>query len=148
MRLGAAAVLGATVGVVLAALRRARLLDAAGNPRVQMIDSSRGIANPAATEQERHRPQGLAHLHGAQNHHIWLDPLRALDREIASELRPYRGKTFVAFHDVAPFFAERYDLRAVAVVDVPELSPSPADLQRVIAEVRRSQLKALLREPQ
>lgn len=182
----------------LAALRRARvlvknglgmeaflprLLDAAGNPRVQVIDSSRGIATLAATEQERHRPQGLAHLHGAQNPHIWLDPLRAaaqvatirdglikadpgcaagyrrnaattiaqlraLDREIASQLRPYRGKTFVAFHDVAPYFAERYGLRAVAVVDVPELSPSPADLQRIIAEVRRSQLKALLSEPQ
>lgn len=74
--------------------------------------------------------------------------MQALNHEIASQLKPYRGKTFVAFHDVAPYFAERYGLRAVFVVDVPEISPSPADLQRVIKEVRSSQLKALLSEPQ
>ena len=33
-------------------------------------------------------------------------------------------------------------------MDVPELNPSPADLQRVAAEVKRSQLKALVSEPQ
>jgi zinc transport system substrate-binding protein len=74
--------------------------------------------------------------------------LKQLNSEIASQLEPYRGKTFVAFHDFAPYFAQRYGLKADYLVDVPELNPSPADLQRVAAEVKSSQLKALLSEPQ
>jgi len=165
-----------------------RLLEAAGNSRLRVIDSSRGIATLAANGQASHTGHDHDHHHharghGARNPHIWLDPLRAaeqvatirdglieadpdcaatyrrnaattiarlqaLNHEIASPLKPYRGKTFVAFHDVAPYFAERYGLRAVFVVDVPEISPSPADLQRVIKTVRSSQLKAVLSEPQ
>lgn len=74
--------------------------------------------------------------------------LTQLNSEIAGQLEPYRGKTFVAFHDFAPYFAQRYGLKADYLVDVPELNPAPADLQRVAAEVKSSQLKALLSEPQ
>lgn len=78
----------------------------------------------------------------------FLAQLQKLNSEIADQLKPYRGKTFVAFHDFAPYFADRYGLKARFLVDVPELNPSPADLQRVAAEVRDTQLKALLSEPQ
>jgi zinc/manganese transport system substrate-binding protein len=74
--------------------------------------------------------------------------LQQLNSEIAGQLQPYRGKTFVAFHDFAPYFAQRYGLKADYLVDVPELNPAPADLQRVAAAVKTSQLKALLSEPQ
>jgi zinc/manganese transport system substrate-binding protein len=74
--------------------------------------------------------------------------LQQLNSDIAAQLKPYRGKTFVAFHDFAPYFAQRYGLKAEYLVDVPELNPSPADLQRVAAEVKRSQLNAMLSEPQ
>ncbi|MEB3317369.1 MAG: zinc ABC transporter substrate-binding protein [Cyanobacteriota bacterium] len=74
--------------------------------------------------------------------------LRQLHREFTRQLQPFRGKTFVAFHDVAPYFAERYGLKAVFLVDVPELNPTPGDLQRVSQAVKRSDLKALLSEPQ
>jgi zinc/manganese transport system substrate-binding protein len=74
--------------------------------------------------------------------------LKQMNSEIANQLKPYTGKTFIAFHDFAPYFAQRYGLKAEYLVDVPELNPSPADLQRVAAEVKRTQLKALLSEPQ
>lgn len=74
--------------------------------------------------------------------------LQRLHTTIAARLGPYRGRTFVAFHDVAPYFAERYGLRGTFLVDLPESHPSPRDLQRVAAEVKRSQLQALLSEPQ
>jgi zinc/manganese transport system substrate-binding protein len=74
--------------------------------------------------------------------------LRQLNGEIARQLKPYAGQTFVAFHDFAPYFAQRYGLRVDALVDVPEVNPAPADLQRVAAVVKRSQLRALLSEPQ
>ncbi|MDA0718378.1 MAG: zinc ABC transporter substrate-binding protein [Cyanobacteria bacterium] len=74
--------------------------------------------------------------------------LKQLNSEISGQLQSYRGKTFVAFHDFAPYFAQRYGLKAEFLVDLPELNPAPADLQRVAAEVKGSQLKALLSEPQ
>lgn len=74
--------------------------------------------------------------------------LQRLNGEIARDLKPYRGKTFVAFHDFAPYFAQRYGLQADFLVDVPHVNPSPADMQRVAGIVRRSQLQALLSEPQ
>lgn len=176
----------------LAALRQARVLvknglgmegfldklvASAGNPQLQVIDSSRGVATLESAE------HGDDHGHGALNPHIWLDPLRAvqqvesirdglvkadpscadgyrrnaaaytaqlkqLDGTIAAQLKPYAGKTFIAFHDFAPYFAQRYGLKADYVVDVPELNPSPADLQRVASEVKRTELRALLSEPQ
>ena len=182
----------------LAALRRARVLvknglemeaflsklvAAAGNAQLQVIDSSHGIATIDSPESDHHADHDHGHAHGEVNPHIWLDPLRAvqqvetirdglvkadpscaegyqrnaatyivqletLNNEITSQLEPYRGKTFIAFHDFAPYFAQRYNLKADFLVDVPELNPSPADLQRVAAEVRQTQLKALLSEPQ
>lgn len=172
-----------------------KLVAAAENPQLVVIDSSRGVATLESAEHgDEHGHDGdhdhgddhghdHGHDHGAVNPHIWLDPLRAvqqvatirdgliqadpscadgyrrnaaaftaqlkqLNREIASQLEPYRGKTFVAFHDFAPYFAQRYGLKADYLVDVPELNPAPADLQRVAAEVKSSQLKALLSEPQ
>lgn len=163
-----------------------KLVAAAENPQLVVIDSSRGVATLESAEHgdgHGHDGDDHGHDHGAVNPHIWLDPLRAvqqvatirdgliqadpscadgyrrnaaaftaqltqLNSEIASQLEPYRGKTFVAFHDFAPYFAQRYGLKADYLVDVPELNPSPADLQRVAAEVKSSQLKALLSEPQ
>ena len=74
--------------------------------------------------------------------------LKQLNSDISNQLQPYQGKTFVAFHDFAPYFAQRYGLKAEYLVDVPEINPTPADLNRVVAEVKRSQLQALLSEPQ
>jgi zinc/manganese transport system substrate-binding protein len=83
-----------------------------------------------------------------RNAAAFIAQLQQLNSEIADQLKPYSGKTFIAFHDFAPYFADRYGLKAEFLVDVPELNPSPADLQRVAAEVRTTQLKALLSEPQ
>jgi zinc transport system substrate-binding protein len=156
-----------------------KLIASAGNPQLQVIDSSRSVA----TLDTEHQDDGHGHDHGAVNPHIWLDPLRAvqqvetirdglvkadpscaegyrrnaaaftaelkkLNSEITAQLQPYRGKTFVAFHDFAPYFAQRYGLKAEYLVDVPEINPSPVDLRRVVAAVRSSQLKALVSEPQ
>jgi zinc/manganese transport system substrate-binding protein len=83
-----------------------------------------------------------------RNAAAYIAELKRLNSEIAAQLQPYRGKTFVAFHDFAPYFAQRYGLKAEYMLDVPELNPSPLDLQRVAAAVKGSQLKALVSEPQ
>ena len=74
--------------------------------------------------------------------------LKELNTEFTNKLKPYSGKSFVAFHDFATYFANRYSLKAEFLVDLPEMNPSPADLQRVSAQVKSSGLKALLTEPQ
>jgi zinc/manganese transport system substrate-binding protein len=78
----------------------------------------------------------------------YIQQLRDLDAEIASTLQPYTGKTFVAFHDFAPYFAQSYNLKATFLVDVPEGNPSPDDVKRVMDTVKQSNLKTLLTEPQ
>ncbi len=78
----------------------------------------------------------------------YASQLKGLNTTIATQLKPFRGQTFIAFHDFAPYFAARYGLKADFVVDVPEMNPTPEDLQRVSKKVQQSQLKALLSEPQ
>jgi len=165
-----------------------KLVSAAENPDLVVIDSSAGVATLESPGAQQHahshsHSHSHAHAHGDVNPHIWLDPLRAvqqvetirdglvqvdpscaegyqrnaaatvaelrqLNDAIADRLRPYAGQSFVAFHDFAPYFAERYNLKAEYLVDVPELNPSPADLRRVADLVKATQLQALLSEPQ
>ena len=83
-----------------------------------------------------------------RNAELYTQQLDDLNNDIRTQLQPFSGKSFVAFHDFAPYFAERYQLKASYIVDLPEMNPSPADLQRVATQVRQSQLQALLSEPQ
>lgn len=78
----------------------------------------------------------------------YIQKLRDLDAETTKLLQPYAGKTFVAFHDFAPYFAQSYNLKATFLVDVPEGNPSPNDVKRVMDTVQATNLKTLLTEPQ
>jgi len=78
----------------------------------------------------------------------YIQKLRELDAEATTLLKPYAGKTFVAFHDFAPYFADSYNLQATFLVDVPEGNPSPEDVKRIIDTVEATNLKTLLTEPQ
>ncbi|NEP11934.1 MAG: zinc ABC transporter solute-binding protein [Symploca sp. SIO2C1] len=91
-------------------------------------------------------PEGEAEY--TANAAAYIEELQKLDAEITSTLQPYAGKTFVAFHDFAPYFAQSYDLEAEFLVDIPEENPAPADVKRVTDAVEEANLKALLTEPQ
>jgi zinc/manganese transport system substrate-binding protein len=152
------------------------LISAAANPQLRVIDASRGVATKSHDDDHGHDHGGvnphiwLDPLRAVQQVEtiraglVAADPdcaegygrrakattaeLQALHQDLARQLQPFRGRAFVAFHDVAPYFAERYGLKAVALVDVPELNPTPADLQRVAATVKANRIQALLSEPQ
>jgi zinc transport system substrate-binding protein len=105
----------------------------------QQVDNIRDgliAADPACTDGYR------------RNAAAFTGQLRQLNTEFEKQLAPFRGQTFVVLHDFAPYFADRYGLRAEYLVDVPEQNPSPADLARVADTVKRTQLRALLSEPQ
>lgn len=78
----------------------------------------------------------------------YIQRLQALDAENTKMLQPFAGKTFVAFHDFAPYFAQSYGLKAEFLVDLPEGNPAPSDVKRVMDAVKLSDLKAILTEPQ
>ena len=91
-------------------------------------------------------PEGEAEYNA--NAAAFIAQLQTLDTDITATLQPYQGKTFVAFHDFAPYFAQSYGLKAVFLVDIPEGNPTPADVKRVTDEVKASNLKTILTEPQ
>jgi zinc transport system substrate-binding protein len=78
----------------------------------------------------------------------YIVKLQQLDREFTQKLQPFRGKTFVTYHDFAPYFAQSYNLKAQFLVGIPEENASPADVKRVIDSAQNSKLKTLLTEPQ
>ena len=78
----------------------------------------------------------------------YVEKLKTLDSEIAATLQPYSGKTFVAFHDFAPYFAQSYNLKAQFLVEIPEENPAPEDVKRIMDTVQSTNLKTILNEPQ
>ena len=78
----------------------------------------------------------------------YITKLQQLDREFTQKLRPFAGKTFVTYHDFAPYFAQSYHLNAQFLVGIPEENASPAAVKRVIDAAKDSKLKTLLTEPQ
>lgn len=78
----------------------------------------------------------------------YIEDLQALDAEISASLAPHTGRTFVAFHDFAAYFATSYNLEAEFLVGFPEENPSPEDVKRIIETVQASGLKTVLTEPQ
>lgn len=75
--------------------------------------------------------------------------LRELDAAIEAAARRWRKREIVTFHGSFGYFAERYGLRIVAVVEpFPGREPSPRYVREVVAALRREDAAALFYEPQ
>lgn len=76
--------------------------------------------------------------------------LMALDSEISKRLSGLGlGKDFVAFHNAWPYFARRYGLRIVGVIETaPGREPSAQHIVRLVNEIKRSKARAVMVEPQ
>ena len=78
----------------------------------------------------------------------YIQKLKELDQQYQQKLQPYRHTcTFITFHDAFPYLAQRYQLKQVAVVEIPEDQLSPEDVQKTIAAVKNYNVKALFDEP-
>jgi zinc transport system substrate-binding protein len=77
----------------------------------------------------------------------YLQQLTALNTEFEQALKPFQDRTFITFHDAFPYLAKRYDLRQIAVVEIPEDQLSPSDVKDTIDAVKQFQAKALFSEP-
>ena len=77
----------------------------------------------------------------------YIQQLEALDKEFKQRLQKYPNCTFITFHDAYPYLAQRYQLKQVAVVEIPEDQLSPQDVQRAVEVVKKYNVKALFGEP-
>lgn len=77
----------------------------------------------------------------------YIQQLENLNSEFQQTLQKNPNCTFVTFHDAYPYLAQRYNLKQVAVVEIPEDQLSPADVQKVVNTVKKYKIKALFSEP-
>lgn len=76
----------------------------------------------------------------------YIKQLDSLNNEFQQTLQKTPNCTFVTFHDAYPYLAQRYDLKQVAVVEIPEDQLAPADVQNAVNAVKKYKIKALFGE--
>ena len=63
-------------------------------------------------------------------------------------LAPHRAARLIAHHNTWPYFARRFRLDIVDVIEVKEgVSPSPARLAKLAAVIREQKVRVILHEP-
>ena len=81
------------------------------------------------------------------NAQAYIEQLQQLDNEFKEKLTPVQGCNFITFHDAFPYLAQRYGLEQEAIVEIPEESITPQDIQRIKQITEEHSVKALLTEP-
>jgi zinc transport system substrate-binding protein len=84
-----------------------------------------------------------------QNLARYLQQLAQLDQEIRTATASFRLREFVGFHPSFSYFARRYGLREVGIIEVaPGREPTPRAFQNIIEAIRRYGIKVIFSEPQ
>ncbi len=79
----------------------------------------------------------------------YVNQLRSLDQEIASETRSFSRREFITFHPAWTYFAHRYGLVEAAVIEeAPGKEPSVAYIMHVVDVARALDVRAIFAEPQ
>jgi len=77
------------------------------------------------------------------------DSLAALDKEVETRTKALRTRGFVTFHGSFQYFAERYKLEIIAVIEpYPGSQPSGAYISKVLEVIKSKNVPALFSEPQ
>ncbi len=79
----------------------------------------------------------------------YLARLMTLDNTIAGVTAGFQLREFVSFHPSFTYFARRYQLQEVGVIEVaPGREPTPRALQNIINAIKRYNIKVIFSEPQ
>lgn len=73
--------------------------------------------------------------------------LTQAQKKIAKLLAPYKGKTFFVFHPTFGYFADEFGLKQEAV-EVEGKEPTAAQLQQLIEQARKEDVKIIFAQPQ
>jgi ABC-type Zn uptake system ZnuABC Zn-binding protein ZnuA len=81
------------------------------------------------------------------NRDRFLERLRARLVEWQQQLAPYRAAPLLAYHNTWPYFARRFRLDIIDVIEVKEgVAPSPARLAQLARTIREKRVRAILHE--
>ncbi|MGA7952233.1 MAG: zinc ABC transporter substrate-binding protein [Gloeobacterales cyanobacterium] len=81
------------------------------------------------------------------NAEAYLGKLEALDQEFKKTLASTNKKEFITFHDAFPYLADRYNLKQLAIIAIPEDELTPEDVQKTVQAAKIYKVKFLLSEP-
>lgn len=79
----------------------------------------------------------------------YIAELDRLDQTIYKETGKFKIKKYVSFHPAWDYFARRYGLESVGVIEsVPGKSPTPLDIKNIVGNIKKHGVKAVFAEPQ
>ena len=119
-----------------------------GNPHVWLDpvlaqDICRRIAQAFIQVDPEHKQEYESNLAA------YLAKLEDLHEEISKKVATFRQRDYVCFHPAFAYFARRYGIREVGVIEAaPGREPSPGHLQRIITALKTCQSRAVFAEPQ
>ena len=79
----------------------------------------------------------------------YLIELDKLDKMIKAEVDVFKIKEFVSFHASWDYFARRYGLEPVGVIEsAPGRNPTPIRIKNIVDQIKRHNIQAVFAEPQ
>lgn len=152
MRRGKAYV-DASYGVALLEIRAASL-DASsghghggGNPHYWLDPRNAEIISANILNGLRRVDPAHAKIYLA-NHQRFVNRLRAKQQEWETHLAPLAGQAVVAYHDNWAYFARRFRLHIVDLIEPkPGIPPSPARLASLIKKIQAQKVQILIQQP-
>lgn len=82
------------------------------------------------------------------NRDAFLARLKADLVEWEQLLAPHRAARLIAYHNTWPYFARRFRLNIVDVIEIKEgVAPSPARLAKLAATIREQKIRVIVHEP-
>ena len=104
---------------------------------VRRIESALQAADPAAAKIYAARAQNF------------IGALERLHQEIQSAVSRFARKQYVAFHPAWDYFARRYGLEPVGIIETaPGSQPNPRQIGNIVAKIKSHGLHAIFAEPQ
>lgn len=118
-----------------------------GNPHYWLDpDNGRRIARGIANKLAQMQPDDAAYFQ--QRFQDFDKRLSAAEKNWEEQMKPFRGRKIVSYHNSWPNFAKHFGLQVVGYVEPrPGIPPSPGHTLQLIQMMRRENVKVLLMEP-
>jgi ABC-type Zn uptake system ZnuABC Zn-binding protein ZnuA len=152
---GGAGYVDASVGIPLLEVKGSRLDPASrdghahglANPHYWLDPANAEIISGGIAEAIiRVTPEASAKI--IANRDGFLSRLRTSLARWEAMLGPHRAARLIAYHNTWPYFARRFRLNVVDVIEVKEgLAPSPARLAKLAAVMREQGIRVIVHEP-
>jgi zinc/manganese transport system substrate-binding protein len=118
-----------------------------GNPHYWLDpDNGRRVAKGLAAKFSEMDPEDTAYFQ--QHFHDFERRLADADKKWLAEMKPFRGRKVVTYHNSAPNFAKHFGLDVVGFVEPrPGIPPTPSHTFELINMMKRDHVKLIMVEP-